>query len=43
MSRNRETVNAFWLPGIRDWLLTYPQADALKAFLISDNPWSAVK
>lgn len=28
---------------IRDWLAAHPHADSLRAFLVSDNPWSAIK
>lgn len=28
---------------IRDWLISHPHSDSLRAFLISDNPWSATK
>ncbi|AKJ43474.1 zf-TFIIB domain-containing protein [Pragia fontium] len=28
---------------LREWLQQHPQKDRLKAFLLADNPWSAVK
>lgn len=33
-----EKVKAF-----REWLLSHPQADSLKAFIVAENPWSSIK